>query len=277
MPGPFRIPGRGPRPTLGFLSPVAKGNASSPIAGTAAITFGQSGAVSGAGALAGTSPIVFGQSGAVSGAGAMAGTSPVVFGQSGNVAGNGALAGTAPIAFGQSGAVSGAGALAGTASIAFGQSGAVAGDGALSGTAGIVFGQSGTIVDSGGLPVATQRDGDGQIRPLPGGPARKSRAIIDALERLEAIERDIRAARSRMVRKRKIADARRKVAEIREGQPPVIIGLLDTLDADMTSMLAPGAEYPAIKAKSLEQAELTKTAIRRKHNNSLAIALLMAA
>ena len=255
MPGPFRIPGRGPRPTLGFRSPVAKGNASSPVAGTAAIAFGQSGTMAGVGALAGTASITFGQSG--------------------NVAGNGALAGTASVTFGQSGAVSGAGALAGTSPVVFGQSGNASGIGALSGTAGIVFGQSGSV--DGGLPAVVQRDGDGQNRPLPGGPARESRAVIDALERLEAIERDIRAARSRMVRKRKIADARRKVAEIREGQPPVIIGLLDTLDADMTSMLKPGAEYPAIKAKSIEQAELTKTAIRRRHNNSLAIALLMAA
>lgn len=121
------------------------------ISGTATVTFGQSGALTGAGALAGSTAVTFGQSGNIKGAGALAGTAATVFGQSGALTGSGAMVASAAVTFGQSGALTGAGALSGSSAWSFGQSGALVGSGALAGNTAWAFGQSGALTGSGAL------------------------------------------------------------------------------------------------------------------------------
>lgn len=121
------------------------------ISGTAALTFGQTGALNGAGALAGSTPLTFGQAGALTGAGALNGYSTLTFGQTGLVTGAGALAGTTPLVFGQTGTLAGAGALAGATTITFGATGTLDQPGALVGNAILTFGQSGALTATGAL------------------------------------------------------------------------------------------------------------------------------
>lgn len=124
----------------------------------------------GSGAIAGTTAITFGQSGALKGAGALVGVSAVVFGQSGNLKGSGALAGSAAIVFGQSGVLVGSGALAGASAIVFGQSGNLIGSGSLSGASSIVFGASGTLTPpSGSLAGTAGFSFDGSATPQGAG------------------------------------------------------------------------------------------------------------
>jgi hypothetical protein len=153
-------PGRGPFSTGQFYvadytpytpPPIVQGS------GTATITFGQSGAITGTGKLAGTATITLGQSGTLKGKGALAGTTGLTFGQSGAVKGSGALHATNGITFGETGALTGKGALAGAGHIVFGESGALTqpfsfgtitfagtatltGKGALAGSASLIFG-----------------------------------------------------------------------------------------------------------------------------------------
>lgn len=140
------------------------------IAGTTAVTFGQSGALTGSGALAGTAGVTFtasatatqgaiagvatasfGQSGTLTAAGALTGTVPITFTASAVPSGNDAAVGSAAITFGQTGALTGSGVLAGTTTVAFGQSGALKGAGALAGASSVAFGASATIGSVGAL------------------------------------------------------------------------------------------------------------------------------
>jgi hypothetical protein len=144
----------------------------SQITGTAALTFGQTGTLTGAGALSGTATLTFAQSGALLGTGALSGTAALTFSQSGTLTGTGALSGsttltfaatgtldqptgdisgTSALTFGQSGTLTGLGTLSGTAALTFGQSGALTGFGALSGSTALSFGQSGTLTGTGTL------------------------------------------------------------------------------------------------------------------------------
>lgn len=96
------------------------------IAGTAALTFGQSGTLNGTGVLAGSSALTFAQTGALVGTGALAGTAALIFGQSGTLTPPaGALAGQATLTFGQSGTLTASGVLAGTVALTFSASGAL--------------------------------------------------------------------------------------------------------------------------------------------------------
>ncbi len=142
------------------------------FAGTATVTFSQTGALAGTTVHAGTSAIAFGQTGALKGGAAGAGTSSIVFSQSGDfVAGTasgdvsftgpipvtfsqtGALAaaslyaGTSVVAFNQTGALSGGLTGTGTTTLVFAQTGAFAARAAFAGTSPVVFGQSGNLID----------------------------------------------------------------------------------------------------------------------------------
>lgn len=122
------------------------------IAGTAAVTFGQSGALTGSGALAATEAIVFGQSGALKGAAAAAGTTAITFGTSATLAGAGALSASAAVTFGANGTLAASGALVGATAIVFDASGTLTPpSGAISGTSSISFGAAGTSKGSGAL------------------------------------------------------------------------------------------------------------------------------
>lgn len=88
--------------------------------------------------------------------GAMSGTAGLTFGGSGTLTGSGALAGAAAITLGQSGALTGTGALSGTAALTLGQSGTLTGLGALAGSAQITFAATGTLADAGGGTPATE-------------------------------------------------------------------------------------------------------------------------
>ena len=104
--------------------------------------------------FAGTAAITFGQSGAFNAGSTFAGSSPVTFNQTANFNANSAFGGTAAITYGQTGALLASTALSGSSSIVFGQSGAfVAGSASaaanFSGTAAITFGQSATLVAAG--------------------------------------------------------------------------------------------------------------------------------
>jgi hypothetical protein len=153
---PGRSPGKGPLSARFFqplrdttYTPVAP--PSGILAGTAAITFGQSGLLAARGALAGSAAITFGESGLLTARGALAGTAAITFGQSGLLAARGALAGSAAITFGQTGLLAARGALAGTAAVTFGQSGLLTARGALAGEADITFGASATASQPGAL------------------------------------------------------------------------------------------------------------------------------
>lgn len=115
------------------------------LSGTASITFGQTGALTGAGALAGSATITFSQTGLLRGTGILAGTSTITFSQTGALGGSGALVGASTIIFGQSGNLLGAGALSGASSITFSQTGDLKGAGALSGSTTITFSQTGDL------------------------------------------------------------------------------------------------------------------------------------
>ena len=131
-----------------LISPAASGA----IAGTAAITFGQSGAIAGGGALAGSTAITFGQSGTLAGAGAIAGTAAVTFGTSATLAGAGALAASAAVTFGANGTLAASGALAASAGFVFGASGTLTPpSGAIAGTAAFAFDGSATLSGAGSL------------------------------------------------------------------------------------------------------------------------------
>lgn len=122
------------------------------IAGTATLTWAQSGSLTGTGVLAATGTLVFAQSGTLKGTGALAGTDGMVFGQSGALKGAGALAGTAAAVFAQTGSLAGAGALASTATLVFAQTGTLdQPSGAMSGTATLVFAQTGSLTGAGAL------------------------------------------------------------------------------------------------------------------------------
>ncbi len=131
------------------LYPVTTGTPPSftwgPIDGTAALTFGATGDLTGGGPLAGTSAAAFGATGDLGGSGALAGTSSIAFDATGALVGGGPLAGTATIALDATGAIDGTGALAGTVAAAFGATGALVGGGPLAGTSVVTFGTSGTV------------------------------------------------------------------------------------------------------------------------------------
>lgn len=164
------------------------------LAGIDGVTFGQSGALLGAGALSGTDGIALGQTGTLSGVGALAGTAAISFSQSSTLAGDLPASGSTAITFGQSatlvgsipangstaitfaqtGALAGAGALSGSTPTTFAQSGTLAGVGALAGTDGIAFGQSGTLYIFTALGIATAGAAVGRS-PGSAGPIRRFR------------------------------------------------------------------------------------------------------
>lgn len=128
----------------------------SAISGTAAITFGQSGALAGVGALIGSTSITFSQTGSLHGDEALSGTATLAFGQSGAIAATGQLIGTLPIIFGETGLLAGNGILAGTSPIVFGQTGTLGGVDSCSGTATATFGQAGALFGVGSLQGSAQ-------------------------------------------------------------------------------------------------------------------------
>lgn len=156
-----------------WIEQVAVGD----IAGTAAITFTESGTLVGTGALAGSAALLFGAgsstlvgSGALAGSsaltfaagsstltasGTLAGSAALVFGAgSSTLTGSGALAGSSALAFDVTGsAVSGA--IAGTLTLTFGGNGVLTGAGALAGTAGLTFDLSAALTGSGALAGAS--------------------------------------------------------------------------------------------------------------------------
>jgi hypothetical protein len=118
-------------------------------AGTSALTLGQSGAVTGKGATSGTSALTLGQTGAITGTGATSGTSALTLGQTATVSGTGTIAGTSPLSFTALWTVSGATAVSGTSALSFSQSAAVRGSGLLAGTSPLTLGQTGAITGTG--------------------------------------------------------------------------------------------------------------------------------
>jgi hypothetical protein len=129
----------GARPYAALRTNVSAGSA---VAGTSALTLGQTGAVTGKGATAGSSALSFGQSSAVTGTGATSGTSALTLGQTATVSGSGSVAGTSPLSFTALWTVSGATAVSGTSALSFSQSAAVGGSGLLAGTSPITFAAS---------------------------------------------------------------------------------------------------------------------------------------
>lgn len=147
----IRTPGPGPGYPFNPLLMLGRtGSTQVPLGGSAAVTFGQTGAITGAGALAGSSALVFGESGALTGAGVLAGTSALVFAQSGTLTQPG-LAGSSALLFGQTAALAGSGALSGTTALTFAQTGTLVAAGILAGTSPLLFAQTAALAGSGAL------------------------------------------------------------------------------------------------------------------------------
>lgn len=123
------------------------------LAGTAPLVFGQSGALTGAGALAGTSALAFNEAGTLTGRGALAGPASLSFAAAATLAGAGVLAGAVALTFSETGALAGSGALVGSSAFTFGESGLLLGAGELVGSTSIVFDASGTLTAAGGTGV----------------------------------------------------------------------------------------------------------------------------
>lgn len=159
------------------------GVASGAISGTAAITFGQSGAVTGSGTVAGSAAITFGQSAAVTGSGAVAGTAPVAFDASGAVSGTGAVAGSSAIAFDATGDVQAPspGAFSGVAAVAFDAIGTLVGDGAVAGATAIAFGATASVSDANAVFLIGPSGGAGG--PAPDRKRKKKGKSLDELLR----------------------------------------------------------------------------------------------
>jgi len=88
--------------------------------------------------------MVFGQSAALTGAGALAGSTTIAFGNSAALTGDGALVGSGALLFGNNATLS-AGDISGSTSLVFTATGALTGEAALSGVASLIFGQSATL------------------------------------------------------------------------------------------------------------------------------------
>lgn len=139
------------RPTSGSscIAHIKITQAATSSSGTDGLTFGESGTLTGAGALSGTIGATFASSSALIGAGALAATSGAVFGESGALIGAGALSSTSGALFDESGTLIGAGALAGTDGLTFGESAIP--DTGISGTDGLTFSSSATLLGDGAL------------------------------------------------------------------------------------------------------------------------------
>lgn len=159
-------PGRGPfskgrfyvSDTTAFTS-----SSSSALAGTATLTFGETGALLGAGTLAATSALTFGSSATLNGAGALAGTSALNFTVSGTAALAGAMAGTSTLTFGTTGLLAGAGALSATSALTFASTAALQGAGVLAGTSALLIGATGTLSAAGGGTASLSIDASGTL------------------------------------------------------------------------------------------------------------------
>lgn len=154
---PVTGPALAPMTGSGVLGPLGLGGfalkrsvsiSSAAASGTSTLQFGQTGTLTGLGALTGTSALTFGQSGAIAGQGALTGTSALTFGQSGTLIQPG-LQGTSALVFGQSGTLAAAGTLAGTSALQFGQTAVLAASGVLAGSSALTIGQSGTLIAAG--------------------------------------------------------------------------------------------------------------------------------
>jgi len=145
----IRTPGPGPGYPFNALLMLGRtGSTVVPPGGSSALVFGQTGTLTGAGALAGTSALLFGQTGALTGAGTLTGSSALVFGQTGTLTQTG-LQGTSGLVFGQSGTLTAAGILAGSSALQFGQTGALLATGALTGSSALTFGQTAALTAAG--------------------------------------------------------------------------------------------------------------------------------
>ena len=120
------------------------------MSGTASLTFGQTGALTGTGNMTASAALTFGQTGGLSGRGALTGATSLTFGQTGNAIAVGLMTGSTSLTFGQSGSLAGSGQMVGSTSLSFGQTGVLGGIGALTGSAPIVFQISGTLDVPGG-------------------------------------------------------------------------------------------------------------------------------
>lgn len=151
------VPGPGLSPDYRFVfRPVqlgfSAGTTTGVLAGTSALTFSQTGALVGAGALAASIPLTFAITGSLdASAGALTGNTSLVLGQTGTLVGAGSLAGTTALTLGSNTTLVGAGVLAGTSTLVFSQTGDLGSGGQLLGTSTLVFGQTGALTGVGAM------------------------------------------------------------------------------------------------------------------------------
>lgn len=126
-------------------------SAAGPITGTAALTFSNTGTLTGSGALAGAADMVFTATATALLPGEITGTSPLSFTAAGVLSGSGALSGVSSAAFSNSGDLTGAGALAGSSAVAFTTAGVLADPVSMTGVASMAFSNSATIGAFGAL------------------------------------------------------------------------------------------------------------------------------
>lgn len=159
-------PGRGPFSKGRFYvsdTTAYTSSSSSALAGTATLTFGETGALLGAGALAATATLTFGSSATLNGAGGLAGTSALNFSATGTAALAGAMAGTSTLSFGTTGLLAGAGALTATSALTFASTAVLQGSGVLAGTSALLIGASGTLSAAGGGTASLIIDASGAL------------------------------------------------------------------------------------------------------------------
>lgn len=140
-----------------FIPATVPITAASPaaFAGTATLTFGQSGALNANAAAAGTTPLVFAQTGDLKANAATAGTAALTLGQTGDFKANASAASTTAITFGQSGDLQVNAAILGSTPITFGQTGQITSNAENGGTASLTLGQTGALTANGVLIGAT--------------------------------------------------------------------------------------------------------------------------
>lgn len=121
------------------------------LAGSAAASFAQAGALGGTGAVRGVAPIVVSETGSLLGAAALRGGGTLNVGQSGTIAGIASIAGSAAMLLTPTGTLSGVGSLAGSTALLFAQSGGLSGYGSLAGAAVVTVDEHGSLIGLGTL------------------------------------------------------------------------------------------------------------------------------
>jgi len=134
---------------------IASGGTLTNLTGTSAVTFGQGGALTGAGALAGTSALNFSAASTLAGLGALLGSSAITFTASGSMGAPGLMIGSASVSFGASGELRATGTLTGSCAVTSTASATLRGAAALRAASAITSGTSATLSGHGALQAAS--------------------------------------------------------------------------------------------------------------------------